>query len=185
MRYANRIVALVSGIMLSVVCMYVSSSLLVTSRPDSDYRFLGDGFFAHVVIEGLMPALPLLVLSLVLSWITLRWLARPPRVAVWWCLGGLIAGFICWELGLAVRDHYSCVYWISDYARRYYSSHPGVYMSPPPESAPQCSVLNTIYWRFHDLIWSNLEFLAVPSGLAAAAAIVLKSERITARAVPA
>jgi len=91
MSHKQKIAAFVSGILLFIVRAYVSP-ILDTSAPAGHYEFLGDGLFAYIVLDGFEPALLSLVLSLAWSWITLRWLARPPRVAVWWVLGGLIVG---------------------------------------------------------------------------------------------
>jgi hypothetical protein len=129
MSHKQKIAAFVSGILLFIVRAYVSP-ILDTSAPAGHYEFLGDGLFAYIVLDGFEPALLSLVLSLAWSWITLRWLARPPRVAVWWVLGGLIVGLMCWQLNDDVSSHYSCL----DLIRQ----HPNAHWFPSP---PDCSVL--------------------------------------------
>ena len=157
MSYANRIVALMAGIALLPVCGYVSDFVDEMQWSTNYYKF----FVSQ--LSGLRFGLPCFVLSLAWSWITLRWLARPPRVAVWWCLGGLIGGFICLDFYSAVRWHYFC----TDFVRQNPSAH------------WECSALTSVY---KDLIWTGPIFLSILSGLAAAAAIILKSKRITAHA---
>jgi hypothetical protein len=132
---------------------------------------LGDGLFAYIVLDGFEPALLSLVLALAWSWITLRWLARPPRVAVWWVLGGMIVGLMCWQLNDDVSLHYSCL----DLIRQ----HPNAHWFPSP---PDCSVLtNYLNTLLYDLIQPDPRLLAmlaaILAGLAAAAWMVLRSER--------
>jgi hypothetical protein len=170
MSHKQKIAAFVSGILLFIVRAYVSP-ILDTSAPAGHYEFLGDGLFAYIVLDGFEPALLSLVLSLAWSWITLRWLARPPRVAVWWVLGGLIVGLMCWQLNDDVSWHYSCL----DLIRQ----HPNAHWFPSP---PDCSVLtNYLNTLLYDLIQPDPRLLAmlaaILAGLAAAAWMVLRSER--------
>jgi len=159
MRYANRIVALVSGIMLSVACVYVSD------KPWYNDFF---GYGLSYAAAGFRLALPLFVLSLAWSWIAFRWLARPPRVAIWWCLAGVVAG---WKFGSSVLSTVTIYHSCLDYALLFTRVH------------QECSVLRILHYSFvHEWRWTTPEFLAVVSGLAAAAWMVLRSERITPRA---
>jgi len=78
MRYANRIVALVSGIAMILVFGCAADFIQIrTSDPRLDLTIL-----------------PVQIALFTLAWsrITLRWLARPAQVAIWWCLGGLRHG---------------------------------------------------------------------------------------------
>jgi hypothetical protein len=92
MSYVNRIVALVSGILLMPVCGYVSGFVNQILISTNYTEYFGKGDLALALMPYL--SLPCFILSLAWSWMTLRWLARPPRVAVRWLLGGLILGFV-------------------------------------------------------------------------------------------
>jgi hypothetical protein len=165
MSYVQRIVALVSGIMLLPVSLYDSGLVLNAIPIPMDY----ESFSTRPSALALMNAVPCTLcfaLSMAWSWVTLRWLARPPRVAVWWCFAGLVAGIACLPFISAVESHYSCL----DYVRH------------RPEVHWDCSFLANLDYGWLSIFspWNRLPatFLAVLSGLAAAAAMVLRSERV-------
>ncbi|HUD26316.1 MAG TPA: hypothetical protein VMQ45_11540 [Burkholderiaceae bacterium] len=158
MSYRNRIVALVSGILFLPA---VGSSMWLTSIRTGQLE-----------LEQPIMTAQIALFSLVWSWVIFRWLARPLKVAVWWSLGGLIVGFICLDLYSAFENYHSCL----DFKRNY---HPIV-----PFQCP------SVLANFHDgFNWSLSSagpvLLAFASGIAAALAIAMRSERITARPVPA
>jgi hypothetical protein len=104
MSYVNRIIALVSGIALFPVCGYVSGFVNNVLIPTNYSEYFGNGYLAVVLIPHI--TVPCFILSLAWSWITLRWLARPPRVAVRWLLGGLLLGFVSCSWYLIQHDEY-------------------------------------------------------------------------------
>jgi hypothetical protein len=178
MSYVNRVVALASGIAMIPVFGYAAEFILIrTSNPGLDLAIL---------------PVQIALFTLAWSWITLRWLARPPRVTVWWCLGGLLVGVLCMEVVSAVQDYQRCVDWHFSYETRYLNyqklaranPNSGIAHYYPP---PACGSILANLQQGLAYLWSMsaAEILSFISGLAAAAAIVLKSERITARAVPA
>jgi hypothetical protein len=130
------------------------------------------------LINNVAGALIALFASFAMSWVTLRWVARPPRVAVWWCLAGLVVGVMCWQLDSAIDNYNRCLYWSSyeegwrlNYAlenqfRPWY--HP-VNWGPLPECSFLTSLLRELWW--------NGSRVALPmiSGLAAAAALALRT----------
>jgi hypothetical protein len=156
MSYCQRIVALVSGIMLLPALfgfgLVLGAILTAIPIPWGDY-------------ERELFSVEVALFSLVWSWITLRWLARPPRIAIWWCLGGLLVGFACLPFVDAVQSHYSCL----DFVRQ------------NPREIRDCSFLANLDYGWLFSPWPLPLLLAVISGLAAAAAIVLRSERTAIR----
>lgn len=169
MRYLNRTVAMVSGILLLPAAVYAFELIMIRT--------------GQVELDQVILTVQIALFSLAWSWVTLRWFAKPARIAVRWLIGGLIVGFLCWEVVTAVQSYYSCLDWLSQYLHSdhylRYHSRPGF---QPPAECP--SVLGNL--RDHLVVESSLDgpvLLAFISGLAAAAAIVLKSERITGRAV--
>jgi hypothetical protein len=166
MSYANRTVALVAGFTLFVV----GSKYAWFPTPDNYFEYFGKGVVSVTAIDTARFALPCLVLSLVFSWITLRLLARPPQVAVWWCLGGLVVGFIYWQVDGGIQWHSWCL--------AFNSEHADFFRRNPSVRPMECSVLTHFY---SGLIWDGSIFLAILSGLATAAALTLRSERITVR----
>jgi hypothetical protein len=121
---------------------------------------------SHIELEQPIMTGQIALFSLVWSWVVFRWLARPPQAA-WWSLGGLIVGFICLELYSAFERYHSCL----NYERNYHPRFPF-----------QCPSVLANFLDFN-VDWPGL--LALASGIAAALAMVLRSKRITARAVPA
>ena len=154
MSYVSRIGALLSGIAVCIVPAYISFFF-----PDPS-RVLGD-YYKFTALEGLVRALPVFVVSLVWFWATLRWLARPARAGVWWCLAGLIVGFIYFQFVGALQNYEWCSVFVR-VSRSWY----------------ECKLrfLSNRPFDF-DLAAGLLVFL---SGLAAAAATVLRSDRIHA-----
>jgi hypothetical protein len=111
MKYPHRTVAFVSGIAMIIAIPIVAWHLV----PDQVWRSYDDGFskldalhqfWAHAMTNVVDNVLPIFLVTLTWSWITLRWLARPPRVAVWWCLGGLIVGLICQYLYSGIENYW-------------------------------------------------------------------------------
>jgi hypothetical protein len=152
MNYTPRIVALVSGI-----AMIPALAALVYVFPFIEIRT------GRLELDEAIGKAGLALFSLAWSWITLRWLARPTRVTVWWCLGGLIVSLPCLPFIDAVLSHYSCL----DYARQ---NLRGIW---------DCSFQPNLYYRFS---FEELPpLLAVFSGFALAAASVLRSERSAVR----
>jgi hypothetical protein len=162
MSYVSRIVAVVSGIVLYTASVYLLSAIPIQTNYSD---LVGNGFLADTVINAARRTLPFFILSLALSWITLRWLARPPRIAVWWCIGGLIVGFPCWEVFSSIQSYNWCLDW-----NLQYRSEPSYYYS-----LPECSILAPVLRRF---FWDAQNFFSILSGLAAAGWLVLRSERI-------
>jgi hypothetical protein len=166
MKYMNRIVALVSGP--AMIAALVAIAYAVDAFPFINIRI------GHMDLDEALTTAAFGLFSLAWYWVTLRWLARPPRVTVWWCFGGLVVAFLCSGVFETAQWHYWCVDWHSDYERQYHHSFP----SECP-SVLEGFLSASFVWKAGSM------FLAFISGLAAAAAIVLKSKRITARAVPA
>jgi hypothetical protein len=164
MSYVNRIAALASGIVLYTASVYLLSEIPI--RTDY-FELFGKGVLTETAINGAEHG-PLFVLSLALSWIALRWLARPPRIAVWWCIGGLIVGFLCWEVASGVQEYHGCLNWHLEYELQSRSY-------PWYRPLPECSMLTPVLNRF---FWDVPNFFASLSGLAVAAWLVLRSERI-------
>jgi hypothetical protein len=165
MSYVNRIVALVLGVVLYTASVYVLRSIPI----QFDYfQFPARELFADTVINGAKNTFPFFVLSLALSWIALRWLTRPPRIAVWWLIGGLIVGFSGWEVVSGVQGYYSCVDWHSVYE----ADNRG---EPWFRSLPACSILTLLRETF---FWDVQNFFAILAGLATAASLLLRYERI-------
>jgi hypothetical protein len=86
MSYVSRIGAVLSGIALCIVSVHLLNT---------------EGSFEFVAIDGLVRALPCFILSLAWFWVTLRWLARPARVAIWWLV--VPRGLNCWFYLLATE----------------------------------------------------------------------------------
>jgi hypothetical protein len=152
MSYLSRIGAVLSGVVLCIVspfALFFDASRLL----GPDYKF--------TAIEGALHVLPLFVVSSVWCWTILRWIARPPRVGVWWCLAGLIVGSIYLHLISSLQNYE----WCSVSVRLYRSWY-------------ECR-LTLLPARFSDLEGAGL-LLTLLSGLAAAAATVLKSDRVAA-----
>jgi hypothetical protein len=175
MSYVRRIVAFVSGIVLIPATVFAAFYLFVGLVPNQFYNYFERSpvgrdelhrLLASATFNAATVVLPCFLGSLAGSWASLRWLARPPRVAVWWCFAGLIVGVMCLELAGAVRDHYVCL----DTSRQ----HPEWFRS----GYWDCSVLS--YLRFRLIASQSLvaTTLSLISGLAAAAALVLRSERL-------
>jgi hypothetical protein len=162
MTYINRIVALVSGVLLYVACAFISTR---THFDTSEYPLL-----AQALIEALTIALPLFILALVWCWITLRWLARPPQATVWWLLATVLALLVYSHLNSAVSNHYSCL----DFSRQ-----------RPDEWRRwgwDCSWLSSFLMGFRGFqVREAPILLALLAGIAAGAALALRSKSSTLR----
>lgn len=179
MNYANRIVALMSGIALCLVSLYVITILAAIPIPTSYYY---NRLYEVIVVNGVTLTLPLFVLSLAWSWVTVRLLGRTPRVAIWWCLGGLLGGltvgFICWQLYHAVLGYYWCLDNLRQYHFSLKSCSERFFYWNSIISEPE---LITACARPHlGLILWIARLLSVPAGLAAAAWMLLRSEQTAA-----
>jgi hypothetical protein len=125
MNYMNRTVALVSGILLYAAIECVPAVKYVAATTPTWF-----------------------LLSLAWFWMVLRWVARPARVAVWWCLGGLVVGFICSESLATVQSYYQCAEFIE------VSALPLTWFYGNLSDPRGCSVLNSLLndlfylWRF-------------------------------------
>jgi hypothetical protein len=171
MSYGNRIVAFIFGIVLYPGTVYVTEFVAPGMNHYYGFAVPGTDYFYSL-------ALPCFVLSLALSWMTFRWLARPPRVAIWWCIGGLIVGLLCLELATAVRGYDAYRDQLALYHSglfHMYEHRNGQYYEVQPTYSIATTILN-------GLLGSIPNLLSILAGLAAAAAMALRSERITARA---
>lgn len=173
MSYSHRIVALVSGILLCAVSIYIGEGLI-----EFPWDYYYPKYHTHYY-QFIQPinAIALAVVSFAWSWITLRWLTRPPRVTVWWCLSGLLIGFIGLELIGAILLHNQCLEWRSEYLQSDYflRNHSKPWFQPEPECPS--ALASFVGLLVHGSTSATSSFLAIISGLAAAAAIALRSER--------
>jgi hypothetical protein len=167
MSYSHRIVALVSGILLCLVSIYIVGEGLIEFPWDHYYPKYHTHYYQFIQP---ISTVALVIVSFAWSWITLRWLTRPPKVTVWWCFGGLVVGFACSELIAAVQAYHWCLDWHAEEYRQFHSQ-------PWYRSPPECP---SVLANFRDNLVdgsATSSFLAIISGLAAAAAIALRSER--------
>jgi hypothetical protein len=161
MNYVNRILAVVSVLLFYCVLIYVDLRVGPIPIPSNHYT-QEYPVLAQTVIDALTDVLPVFVLTFAWSWITLRWLARPARIAAWWYLGALFVGFVCTQVFFDIRQYYQCV----DLERQYHWHQ-------------ACDSIPASIYR--SLVHEWAPFGLLLAGFALAAGMVLRSERITVR----
>ena len=158
MTYLRRVTALASGFVLYMVVVYLVGFLAAIAIPKAYFEFFGrqHAALALTLLDAATLALPSFMLSLAWFWVTLRWIARPPRVAVWWCVGGIAIAWLYYQVDFVL----------------WYQSHRTEDMFPLATM-----LFNTVV----PPVWGIATVLAVPAGLATAAWMASTSVRVTDR----
>ena len=154
MSYVRKVAALASGFVLYMVVVYLVGFLAAIAIPKAYFQFFGrqHATLALTLLDAATLALPSFMLSLAWFWVTLRWIARPPRVAVFWCLGGIALAWLYWQIDFVL----------------WYQSHRTQDMS-----ALATMLFNTLA----PPVWGIPNVLAVPAGLVIAAWMASTSVR--------
>jgi len=156
MSYVHRIAACASGILLFFAASYVNYTAWVRTG----YSYL----------DVALLSLQMVLFSLAWAWATFRWLSRPPG-AILWCLVGIFFSASCVAMFYDFRGYNICEDWLSK------TKHRGSFDCSVLLLDPRnYSVLGLVWW------WDiSPKLIAFISGLAGAAAIILKSDRIAVR----
>jgi hypothetical protein len=142
-------VALLSGLALYNGFVHFGGFLAAISVPKAYFELFGrQQVLALFVLDAFTFALPCFALSAVWSWITLRTLA-PARSAAKWCLGGIVLGWLYWEMQFILMA------------------------LPLPDRLPLSSL---ILGSLIPPVWAVLHTLAVPLGLALAVWLIARGE---------
>jgi hypothetical protein len=158
MTYVRRVAALASGFVIYMVVVYLVGFLAAIAIPKAYFEFFGrqHATLALTLLDAATLALPSFMLSLAWFWVTLRWIARPPRVAVWWCLGGIAIAWLYWQVDFVL----------------WYQSHRTEDMFP---------LATMLFNTLIPPIWGISTVLAVPAGLVIATWMASTSVQVAKR----
>jgi hypothetical protein len=158
--YAVGIGALVSGIALVIVAMYVGGFLAAVAIPRSYFDAFGSGHrkLALAVLDSFTMALPFFLLSFAWCWFTLRAAITTLTVAAWCCIAGIVIGLAGTEVQAAMTLR-------------------------TLEATPNPSSFFSYLWRVLPPIQVLLDLLAFPAGLVAAVWFVERA-RISRKGQP-
>jgi hypothetical protein len=141
MKSAHRIVAFVSGFALYNTVVLVGGFLAAVAIPQAYFAWFGQNkVLALVLAEAVVFALPVFLLALVWSHLTVRGYRGAWRQATKWCFGGLAFAWLAW-----------LVYGLAQLAA-----------NPVPNQFPLGTLLLSL---LVPPLWSVLNVLAAPCGV--------------------
>jgi hypothetical protein len=143
-----------------MVVLYLVGFLAAIAIPKAYFELFGRQHvtLALTLLDAATLALPSFMLSLAWFWVTLRWITRPPRIAVWWCAGGIAIAWLYWQVDFVL----------------WYQSH---------RTEDMLSLATMLFNTLVSPVWGIATVLAVPAGLAMAAWIASTSVRVTDRRI--
>ena len=151
MKYARRWLAFVSGVVLYGVVI-VASRLATGSPVPVDLASVvgAPGSLGFAFVEAAVVAVAVFALVLGWTYFTLRLYNKGRRVFTWWCLAGLVVGFlVAFMLGVIDSAHRA--------------------------SAASGSLLATLLSPNEPPLWGLLNLFAAPAGLLLAGALVRRA----------
>ena len=175
MSYRQKIAAVVSGALMLLAVPWVLGLVahLFNDPIQIPPRFYDNAavYLAYASLDKARIIVPFVLIAGTLAWGILRWIARPPREGVWWCLSGLIVGFISMVVYFGVQRHNSELAWYSDMARQYPAD--SWYLKDAPR--PLWRILLDQFTP--SALFLNPFIYAMLSGLAFAAWLTLRAKR--------